>query len=131
MAVLETRVDRSSAEYLANREHRMASGNADARHRRHAEPRLRGDFARETDHRFRRVDPRDVVAVLDEIPRGDAAAASELDDVAACNAVGAKSPHEFRRRASRELAEAGVVHVRQIGGIQDGVLSTECRSTRR
>jgi hypothetical protein len=105
------------ANTLADRSDRIATRNRDVHKGRCDELRLRRFRSREPDHCGRRVDAGNVVAREAELPRPDAAAATEIDDKTVVDAVLPKQFQQAWRGLQREFAEAGVMDIREVGAV--------------
>src|SRR5690349_462013 len=74
-------------------------------------------LAREGDHGRRGVDAEDVEARAGQLAGEDSRAAAEVHDQPVAHAVLPEDLQQPRRRRLRELAEPGVVDVRQVGPV--------------
>src|SRR5262249_20444955 len=111
--------------HFTDRGHGAAPRDSRRRDRREAKRCARHAAAGEADHRRRGVDAEHLVAGGDEVLGGDAAAASELDDPPAADAVGLQQSDDARCSARGELAEPGVVDESEVGRIHAAYYRTD------
>src|SRR5215210_218732 len=111
--VLVLRVE-EVVEDLADRRDRGARRDLDLEERPHPELGLWHPFARELDHGLGDVDPEDAVAHVYELPRPQAATATQVDNKTVANPVSVQDLQYAWRRSQGELSMADVMYVRDV-----------------